>query len=403
MAPDELLERGHLVQLHVVGRVHVDVWRVLRSGPRGAGPPARSRRNRPAGSHPRRLRRRGGAPPSARARPGREPPCPPRTNPTRAVRAGPARNPAGAARSAPARAGPVPARTRCHRGCRSRRRRPPRGSAREPAVDPVAASSCPSWPRRTAPWSVRARVSRRVTAPVTDCCCVSWDRNTLTGPHCSTAPVAAATSGRSPLSRSFSVSCRLFPVRCRNVAPWLCPWSLSTTRWYGRGARCATRSSEPSTESRPCKDRKDSCAHDTGMVGDLVVVDEVDVDARCARHHRLGHEGDVEVAEHHVGHAAQRHVGAAPPDPRLHPAAALPSTLVELLDHLPQRQHQGPHEPERVGEERRVRLRGAQPAAHPPHPAHRQQALRSVAREQVADRDAVVGKQARPSLTRDSI
>src|SRR6476620_11091199 len=101
------------------------------------------------------------------------------------------------------------------------------------------------------------------------------------------------------------------------------------------------------------------------MVGDLVVVDDVHVDAGRATHEVPGHERDVDVAQQDVGHAAQHDVPAAAGDPRLDLAYPLAPALVELLDHLDDTAAQGTREHERAGEEaqeRRPRPQAAAPA-----------------------------------------
>ncbi len=91
-----------------------------------------------------------------------------------------------------------------------------------------------------------------------------------------------------------------------------------------------------------------------GVVGDLVVVDEVHVDDWTPSAHLLGDDGEVQPPQQHVGHAAQKDVRAGARDPRFHATHSLAPALVQLLDHLAERQQQAAEEEERPGEERDV-------------------------------------------------
>ena len=130
----------------------------------------------------------------------------------------------------------------------------------------------------------------------------------------------------------------------------------------------------------------------TGVVGDLVVVGEVAVQRRGPGHHLLDDQPGVEVAQQHVRDGPQQHVGAVPVDPGLHVAALLSPGLVQLLEHLPHRQHQRAAQPVRVDEERGVAA-GRPVAAPSGDAAHRQQRGRGVAGEDVGDAHAPVGQQ----------
>ena len=130
----------------------------------------------------------------------------------------------------------------------------------------------------------------------------------------------------------------------------------------------------------------------TGVVGDLVVVGEVAVERRGPGHHLLDDQPGVEVAQQHVRDGPEEHVGAVPVDPGLHVAALLSPGLVQLLEHLPHRQHEGAAQPVGVDEERGVAA-GRPVAAPSGDAAHRQQRGRGVAGEDVGDAHAPVGQQ----------
>ena len=74
------------------------------------------------------------------------------------------------------------------------------------------------------------------------------------------------------------------------------------------------------------------------MVRDFVVVHEVAVHRRCPTHHVLRDETEVQVAQQDIGHAAQCHVGEGPVSPRFDVLQPLPAGLVDLLDHLADRE-----------------------------------------------------------------
>jgi hypothetical protein len=69
-------------------------------------------------------------------------------------------------------------------------------------------------------------------------------------PHCSVGAVASTVTGAAAM-RLRSHSSIVSPKRCRNVAPWLCPWSETMTMRYGRGQSATSRSSRPSARSMP--------------------------------------------------------------------------------------------------------------------------------------------------------
>ena len=92
------------------------------------------------------------------------------------------------------------------------------------------------------------------------------------------------------------------------------------------------------------------------MVGDLVVVDEVDVDGLRPAHHRLDDQRDVEVTQEHVGGRAQGDVRPSPVDARLDSPAHLASGLEDLLAHLADGEDDRPQDAGGVREERGVRL-----------------------------------------------
>ena len=68
-------------------------------------------------------------------------------------------------------------------------------------------------------------------------------------PHCSVGAVASTVTGAAIRVRIQSSI--VSPKRWRNVAPWLCPWSLTTTIRYGRGQSSISRSRRPSARSMP--------------------------------------------------------------------------------------------------------------------------------------------------------
>ena len=98
----------------------------------------------------------------------------------------------------------------------------PRPPCRRPRADRAT-------PRR--PPAGRRRSPRATEAEKPDCRLRS-DKKMLSGPQSSSLPVAAATPSAPPI-RSWTVSSSDLPYRCRKVAPWLWPWSDSTTKWYG--------------------------------------------------------------------------------------------------------------------------------------------------------------------------
>ena len=90
------------------------------------------------------------------------------------------------------------------------------------------------------------------------------------------------------------------------IAPWACPWSERITNRYFRGAALATCSSWCRTPSTASSASRALGAQDAGVVGDLVVVDVVDVDRPRPLEHVLGDQDRVEVAQRAVGDAAQQ-------------------------------------------------------------------------------------------------
>jgi len=129
-----------------------------------------------------------------------------------------------------------------------------------------------------------------------------------------------------------------------------------------------------------------------GVMGDLVVVDEIHEDRRRGPEHVLGHQGDIQVAQHGVGDAAQDDVGTPPGHPRHDPTHPLPVTLVELLDHLGDAEQHGAGEHERTAEEADVGLCRAQSATLG-NPAHDKQGHIGVAGEHGAHGDPAAGQQ----------
>src|SRR3954454_22887410 len=99
------------------------------------------------------------------------------------------------------------------------------------------------------------------------------------------------------------------------------------------------------------------------MVGDLVVVDVVDVDAAGALAHLLGDDGGVEVAAPHVRRRPEGREGPAAVDPRHQVASYLTPGLEAFLDDLGDGADEGAHETLRVGEEPRERTPLADVAA----------------------------------------
>src|SRR5439155_12951208 len=87
-------------------------------------------------------------------------------------------------------------------------------------------------------------------------------------------------------------------------------------------------------------------------------------------------------------------VRAAAIDPRLDPAHPLPARLPQLLARLAERQEHGAGERERTDEEVEPTLRRTQRPAGVAEMGHRDDALRGVAREQVANAYAAAGEQA---------
>ena len=129
----------------------------------------------------------------------------------------------------------------------------------------------------------------------------------------------------------------------------------------------------------------------SGVVGDLVVVDEVAVDDRGALDQLVGDQRDVQIAQQHVGDRAQEDVRAAAVDPRDQVAPALPPGLVQLLDHLADAEHQPAGGALRAGEEPDVaRGCGSVGSAARLNTSHR---ARGVAGPVVADADPAVGEQ----------
>ncbi len=72
----------------------------------------------------------------------------------------------------------------------------------------------------------------------------------------------------------------------------------------------------------------------SGVVGDLVVVEHVDVDHRGAARHLVGHDRDAQVAQHHRGQPAQEDERPHPGDPRHDVAALLAPPLEQLGEDL---------------------------------------------------------------------
>ena len=100
-------------------------------------------------------------------------------------------------------------------------------------------------------------------------------------------------------------------VRCSNVAPWVWPWSDSTTSLYGRGVqRVTARCGRLPIEIAQHRERIDALG--ARVVGDLVVAQQVDVDRSPSFAHV------VDDALH--GHVA-RHDGGERPEQRIDPAA----------------------------------------------------------------------------------
>ncbi len=91
-----------------------------------------------------------------------------------------------------------------------------------------------------------------------------------------------------------------------------------------------------------------------GMVGHLVIVDEVAEHHGHAAGHLLGDEGDVEVTQQDVGQPPQRDVRATAPDAGENPVPALLAGLVHLFNHFADGEDQRSSESLWAGRERRV-------------------------------------------------
>ena len=131
----------------------------------------------------------------------------------------------------------------------------------------------------------------------------------------------------------------------------------------------------------------------TRVVSDLVVVDEVHVDAPGAAQHLPADERHVQVAQHAVAHRPEEGEGPRP----MHSGYDVPPPLLTGLETLAQglgrRTCEAAREP--VGSQHEPGDRLARLPRAPPEldPAHGQHVGCRIAREQVGDGHAVVGQQ----------
>ena len=132
-------------------------------------------------------------------------------------------------------------------------------------------------------------------------------------------------------------------------------------------------------------------ALETGVMRDLVVARERRVDRGPALHHVLEDAVDDQVAHEHAERAAHQRVVAAAVTTRAHVAPLRAARGGDLEHDLPEEEDEDTRDVEAVREERpvaRVRLLLLL------HPAHREDAVVGLAREQVAAARAAVAEQA---------
>ena len=122
-------------------------------------------------------------------------------------------------------------------------------------------------------------------------------------------------------------------------------------------------------------------ALEPGVVGDLVIARERRVHRGPAAHHVAEHAVDDQVAHDHAHRRAHERVEAASVASRLHVAADGAQSGRPLEDHLPREEHEHACDVEAVGEERAV---AGVCLLLLLHPAHGQDHVVRLAREQVA-------------------
>jgi hypothetical protein len=133
-----------------------------------------------------------------------------------------------------------------------------------------------------------------------------------------------------------------------------------------------------------------------GVVGYLVVVDVVDVDALRTLAHLLCDDRGVEIALQDVGGGAETGEGPSAVNSRQDIEPVLSGSLPSLLRHLGDRPHHAAGEAVGVGKEPGERLPCERRSPAGTEAAHRQDGAGGVAGEEVAYRQPVVGKQAGP-------
>ncbi len=132
------------------------------------------------------------------------------------------------------------------------------------------------------------------------------------------------------------------------------------------------------------------------MVRDLVVVDEVHVDAVRAAQHLPPDQRHVQVAHHAVAHRPEERERPRPVHAGDHVARLLLAGLEALPEGLVRRTPEAAGQAVRPQHEPRHGLPGLLGPAAEPDPTHREHAGRRIAGEQVGDRHPVVGEQAEP-------
>src|SRR4029453_8047986 len=120
------------------------------------------------------------------------------------------------------------------------------------------------------------------------------------------------------------------------------------------------------------------------MMGDLVVIDVVDVDALRSLAHRLGDDSCVEIALENIGRGAQSGVGPSPVNPRQDVEPVLAGCLPAPLRPLADRPYQAAGEAVGIAEEPRKCLPCDRGPATAAKAAHCQYRVGRVAGEEVA-------------------
>src|SRR5688572_3232383 len=108
------------------------------------------------------------------------------------------------------------------------------------------------------------------------------------------------------------------------------------------------------------------------MVGDLVVIDVVDIDALCSPAHLFGDDGCVEIPLQDVGGGAESGVGPSPVNARQDVEPVLSGSLPALLRQLGDRTYHPSSKSVGVGEEPGERLPCNRGPVTPAKAAHRQ-------------------------------